>query len=81
MADKVTIMPVGKVELASGLFGEGRMAEPDIFFEKGADFMLLSGPASAERFFQKLISKNRSIPSTYFPLSSCIEMQEITFVI
>jgi phosphopantothenoylcysteine decarboxylase/phosphopantothenate--cysteine ligase len=27
--DKITIMPVGNGELASGLFGEGRMAEPE----------------------------------------------------
>lgn len=97
LADKVTIMPIGNGELASGLFGEGRMAEPEeiigfirenyfrgnelagkkvlvtagptyeaidpvrfignhssgkmgyalaaIFFEKGADVTLISGPS------------------------------------
>ncbi len=41
-----TVIPVGKGELASGLYGDGRMAEPETILQFLSDHFLTTGPAS-----------------------------------
>ncbi|MEP7376347.1 MAG: bifunctional phosphopantothenoylcysteine decarboxylase/phosphopantothenate--cysteine ligase CoaBC [Chitinophagaceae bacterium] len=44
-----TIIPVGKGELASGLFGEGRMAEPEAIIKFLEDNFLLTKPLEGKK--------------------------------
>ena len=44
-----TVIPVAKGELASGLFGDGRMAEPDDIIKFIGDHFFLTGPLTGKK--------------------------------